>query len=353
MVRKLECMLIIGTFFLVLPNNLLLLQACRSLPLLQQHHPRPRLAFQSLPLASASPHHVAQQPLTTASSLLSLFGGPSQASSVNPALARQLLSCLHFLVPPRLQAWDCALPRAAFPKKRLSKHAVADLIHRPPRAVAELARRAVEWGGDVSVVLKSLSDEAYLVPDVEGASEQQCQLAKNVYAHRFQNKELNQYMAFLFETVAALAPSAGFNVTLNRFDLFHGHMFLAANTGRMGILFHAREYPAFMEETFPIHLGYCQVGSPVLYDESMNLRNILWLAPMPDCSDANGAMKWLAPGSLLVLDARPDGIIYKELVPDYVNTVRTIYEDDFGAVVADVNYFSLLNDKPEDRIFIC
>ena len=31
-------------------------------------------------------------------------------------------------------------------------------------------------------------------------------------------------------------------------------------------------------------------------------------------------------GSLLVLDAHPDGIIYRELVPEYVDVVRTIYE---------------------------
>lgn len=131
-------------------------------------------------------------------------------------------------------------------------------------------------------MLNSLSGDLHPVPDVEGAGEQRCQLTKCTYGHRFKKKELNQYMAFLFEAIAALAPSVGFNVTLNRFDLFHGHLFLAGNTGRLGILFHAREYPAFNEEKFPVHLGYCQVGSSLVYDESVNFRNILWLAPMPD-----------------------------------------------------------------------
>lgn len=31
-------------------------------------------------------------------------------------------------------------------------------------------------------------------------------------------------------------------------------------------------------------------------------------------------------GVLVVLDARPDGIIYRDLVPEYVKFVRTIYE---------------------------
>jgi hypothetical protein len=36
------------------------------------------------------------------------------------------------------------------------------------------------------------------------------------------------------------------------------------------------------------------LGSNVAYDESMNLRNILWLAPLP----SNVTKAWLAPGSL-------------------------------------------------------
>lgn len=37
-------------------------------------------------------------------------------------------------------------------------------------------------------------------------------------------------------------------------------------------------------------------GSNVTYDDSMNLRNILWLAPLP--SNSNKA--WEAPGTLLI-----------------------------------------------------
>ena len=31
-------------------------------------------------------------------------------------------------------------------------------------------------------------------------------------------------------------------------------------------------------------------------------------------------------GVLLVLDARPGGIIYRDIIPEYVNFARTIYE---------------------------
>lgn len=34
------------------------------------------------------------------------------------------------------------------------------------------------------------------------------------------------------------------------------------------------------------------LGSDVTYDDSMNLRNILWLAPLP----SNSSPDWLAPG---------------------------------------------------------
>ena len=31
-------------------------------------------------------------------------------------------------------------------------------------------------------------------------------------------------------------------------------------------------------------------------------------------------------GILVVLDARPDGVIYRDLIPEYVNCARIIYE---------------------------
>lgn len=160
---------------------------------------------------------------------------------------------------------------------------------------------------------------------------------------------MNSYFAFLFELIVARAPLVGLNVSLSRYDLFHGHLFLAPESGRLGILFHAKEYPAYDEKSFPCNLGHCQRGSDVVYDDSMNLRNILWLAPLP----SNATKAWVAPGVLVVLDADPEGIIYKKLVPEYVDFVRTIYEDDFGEVVADVNYLNMGNVVPGDRIFIC
>ncbi|KAH9299123.1 hypothetical protein KI387_030805, partial [Taxus chinensis] len=53
--------------------------------------------------------------------------------------------------------------------------------------------------------------------------------------------------------------------------------------------FHAKEYPAYKKETFPVNLGYFQTGA------------------------------------LVVLDAHPGGIIYKDLVGQWVQDCRTIY----------------------------
>eukprot|EP00249_Psilotum_nudum_P017567 c26391_g1_i1 orf=80-1279(+) len=295
-----------------------------------------------------------------ASSLLALLGGEEQAASVNASLSKQLLSRVRFLVPNPASRPGSALEETKASSSLLEVDglsagppAMEKLIQWPPLGVSELARQTVEWGGDPSLVLKTLGSTLYVIPDVEGANEQKCQLAKDSNGRRFENKELNQYMAFLFEAIAALAPSVGLNVSLNRFDLFHGHMFLATGTGRLGILFHAREYPEFDKERFPINLGYCQIGSQLPYDDNMNLRNILWLAPMPDCSNYKCSDKWLAPGALFVLDAFPSGIVYKSLVSEDVDIVRTIYGDEFGTIVIDVNYFRLLNIEPEDRIFMC
>jgi hypothetical protein len=45
--------------------------------------------------------------------------------------------------------------------------------------------------------------------------------------------------------------------------------------------------------------------------------------------------------------------VYRELVPDYLDDVRTISEDEFGNIVADVNYLNIANTPFTSRIFIC
>lgn len=297
--------------------------------------PRPKI----FSLSSAGAHPSRQQKL--ASDLLSLLGSKHDAAKISKKEAHEIRSCLRFLVPPP--------PPPTRRDLLAGGGGVGELVWWPPAPVMELARIAVDSGGDPAAIHRALDPTMLPIPDVEGCKADKCELTRTPYGWRFVNKELNSYLAFLFNTIVARGPSIGLNVSLCRYDLFHGHLFLASGSGRLGILFHAKEYPEYNKEIFPYNTGYCQKGSNVVYDESMNLRNILWLAPLP----SNTTKAWLAPGVLVALDAHPNGIIYKEMVPWYVDYVRTIYEDDFGDVAVDVNYLNLTNTVGGDKIFIC
>ena len=65
-------------------------------------------------------------------------------------------------------------------------------------------------------------------------------------------------------------------IRLNRFDLFHAHLFQPHDRQGLGLLFHAAEYPA-RSAAFPVHLGYCQANSTLAYaEDAMDLRNIIY-----------------------------------------------------------------------------
>ncbi|GLT94897.1 hypothetical protein SLE2022_126090 [Rubroshorea leprosula] len=297
-------------------------------------------------------------PKATPSDLLSLLGPPSQSSSVNPLVANELRSCFKFLVPftpPKTLELELQCPslesslnlRREILVVKSQRDKENERIWWPPEPVLELALLAFDSGGDPDSIHRALDPTMLTVPDVEGSKENRCELTRTPYGRRFICEELNVYLEYLFSLIVARAPDIGLEVQLNRYDLFHGHLFIT-ETRRLGILFHAKEYPA-CDEDFPINMGYCQIGSNTTYDDSMNLRNILWLAPLP----SNSRKGWLAPGVLVVLDAHPEGIIYRDLIPEYVNFVRTIYEADLGDVVVDVNYLNVGDKKPNYQIFIC
>ncbi|KAF7006831.1 hypothetical protein CFC21_021834 [Triticum aestivum] len=300
--------------------------------------------------ASSSPR---PSPRTVAADLLAVLAGSRAAARVPAREASRLSSCLRFLSPANPASVPSAYPWRGSRKVLLEGCDAAEadaMVMWPPAPVLELARLAVDSGGDPGAIHRLLDPTMLPVPDIEGTKKSKCHLTRTPYGRHFADEEINSYFAFLFELIAARGPLVGLNVSLNRYDLFHGHLFLASGTGRLGILFHAKEYPAFDKESFPYNLGYCQTESDVPYDDSMNLRNILWLAPLP----SSETKAWLAPGVLVVLDAHPDGIIYQDMIRDYVQIVRTIYEDDFGKHAVDVNYLNVANAAaPADRIFIC
>ncbi|XP_071725526.1 uncharacterized protein [Rutidosis leptorrhynchoides] len=315
---------------------------------------------------SVKPSATAPPATATAGDILSLLGTPQQASSVNPEIAAELRSCFKFLVPftPVTKSTNqpfaetltggsgVRFPRRALNSKRQSAISQIDIeneaVWSPPEPVLEIARLAFDSGGDPASIQRTIDPSIINVPDVEGSNENKCELTRTPYGRRFINEELNSYMEFLFKLIVARGPEVGLDVSLSRYDFFHGHLFIAADE-RVGILFHAKEYPAYDTKVFPYNMGYCQKGSNVTYDDSMNLRNILWLAPMP----SNSTSDWSAPGVLLVLDARPDGIIYRDVIPAYVNYARTIYEEYFGDNVVDVNYLNVGAADPEYQLFVC
>ncbi|KAK4744195.1 hypothetical protein SAY87_010507 [Trapa incisa] len=304
----------------------------------------------------SSPSPRSKIPKATPFDLLSMFGHSDRCPPINPLVAKELASCFRFLVPSSPTASGGGQDnKDRFIRQNLrwdrisSRREEDQLVWWPPEPVLELARLAFDSSGDPDAIHRILDPSIIPVPDVEDSKENKCQLTRTPYGRRFISEELNLYFEFLFEIINARGPTVGLNVSLNRYDLFHGHLFISTDTARLGILFHAKEYPAYDKEHFPYFMGYCQTGSHVIYDDSMNLRNILWLAPLP----SNSPESWAAPGVLVVLDARPEGIIFRDLIPEYVKFARTIYEDDLGTVAVDINYLNVGAAVPDYQIFVC
>lgn len=96
-------------------------------------------------------------PKATPSDLLSLLGSKPQSSAVNPEVARDLKSCFKFLVPfspvhPRHRKLGLGRPKLTSPTRRDKNK----LIWWPPEPVLELARLAVDSGGDPAAIHRLL-----------------------------------------------------------------------------------------------------------------------------------------------------------------------------------------------------
>lgn len=171
------------------------------------------------------------------------------------------------------------------------------------------------------------------VPNVENSALRQCSLSHESTGRRLRCRNSQKFVADLFKTVESESWA-----TLNRFDLFHAHVFTTCerDSPRVGILFHAKEYPAYDEHEFSVNLGRCQVGSSLKFqEEEFQSRNILWLT-------LDKATSLLA---LLDTSVLKDLLVVPEL--------HTTYEGDFGKVEGDIYYFdSLHNRKISERLFV-
>lgn len=240
----------------------------------------------------------------TAAQLLRLIAGRPLEDKQRE---KQLLAAVHFLPATPVPARWLTLAR--------------DVQHDGPQAVRQ-----------------ALGSITYPVPDVECASESRCTLTARPAAKRFLYPQLNRFLAELFEGIPNGTHLSQLpKVALNRFDLFHAHLFCTQQQQLLGLLFHTKEYPAYDKQTFPVNLGFCQQDSALRFSETaMNLRNMIWFQ-----------------GRLCALDVGPASVLHQDLIMDGLQDVRTVLESDFGQPVIDVNYFASLPVPLQQRLFLC
>lgn len=153
----------------------------------------------------------------------------------------------------------------------------------PPRAWRTLEAGLAAHGA--SALRQALAPRRYPIPSWGSLAHCRCQLAPSPAGRRFRARPINACLALVFEQLPAAVALAGLPpVQLSRWDLHHGHLFFEPGCGRLGLLLHAKEYPAWEAERFEVHLGHCQQcggdgggGSPLRFDEAaMDTRNYLW-----------------------------------------------------------------------------
>lgn len=72
-----------------------------------------------------------------------------------------------------------------------------------------------------------------------------------------QNVYIDSYLKIFIQSISKLMLQKGIKINLNRFDLFHGHLFYNTELDLSGVLFHAEEYPDVKGEP----LGFCNKNS--------------------------------------------------------------------------------------------
>ncbi|RVD89197.1 uncharacterized protein DFL_000213 [Arthrobotrys flagrans] len=156
--------------------------------------------------------------------------------------------------------------------------------------------------------------------------QKRCQLGKDTdnVTPFLASTTLGTYFENLFQMIPTWATG---EISLSRFDLFHGHLFANPSTSTVGVVFHSKEYPAENADTFPFNLGFCQINSNVTFaNKIMRKRNLVWTI---DAS--NRTALWWIDMAIRTGDNAVDAVLGGE--PFY-----TLYEDSLGYVVADFYY---------------
>lgn len=247
------------------------------------------------------------------------------------ALAADVISVLlrkHFVAPARAAAFDASL-RLLEPPPLLQLSPILSRVYKHAPAVFRTREQCNALLG-----LK-LCPKLLFVEDAEGAAVARCQLCWQRTARRFADAGLQHFFAQLFLSVESQVE----HITLSRFDLFHGHVFLAP--GVFGVLFHAREYP----RSDVYSLGFCQHNSTLPFDEQLqSRRNILFVA---SASPAAGERR----AALAVLNTSEGGPLHDLLRPG-AEELHTVDEASLGTPLLDVTYLNNRRVAPQHRVFV-
>ncbi|KAL6779428.1 CGL39 [Auxenochlorella protothecoides x Auxenochlorella symbiontica] len=193
----------------------------------------------------------------------------------------------------------------------------------PPNSWQALSEAVAAEQCKGAALLGHLHPRPHRAPCMALHSHPRCRLlGREGPGRRFADRALNSWLARTFHAVHAAAPQP---VVLGPHGLHHAHLFRAHAAGQgLGLLFHAAEYPAYCEQGFPVHLGYCQAGSTLQYSpDTMAWRNFVWYG-----------------GSLAALDTGPSSPLNQRLVYPGLEALGTVYEGSFGDWLADVYYIS-------------
>ncbi|KAK6334225.1 hypothetical protein TWF730_003440 [Orbilia blumenaviensis] len=157
-----------------------------------------------------------------------------------------------------------------------------------------------------------------------------CQLGKDTdrVVPFYTSNALGAYFENIFHMIPAWTNN---EISLSRFDLFHGHLFANPITKAVGVVFHSKEYPAQNDDTFPFNLGFCQINSDTVFSErTMRKRNLIWVI---DAADRTSL--WWIDMAIQTGNSAIDSILGGE--PFY-----TLYESNFGHVIADFYFLKNL-----------
>jgi hypothetical protein len=192
---------------------------------------------------------------------------------------------------------EAVFRRVCWPAPVLSS-APAPRFPAAERAVVEAVAR-----GRVAALLA----DAPVAPHLTRSADRCCLYPSSDRVYETRDLAVAWHMAALFAAAAGLCAAR-----VSRFDLHHAHLFYDGRA--VGLLFHAREYPA-RGDAFPHDLGYCQRGSDVVAGRGeMRRRNVLHVL-------GDDELQLLAPERLQL---------------DGMDGVHTVDEGLFGARVADV-----------------